>query len=153
VHLLTLHAAKGLEFELVFLPRLEERELPVRQARSSGELAEERRLLYVGITRARRELAITWVRRPSRFLAELGVGPSSEPSPGFDALRAWRLVRARAEDVPAYVVFHNRTLEEIAARRPRSLGELAAVPGVGPAKLERYGEELLAALERSGVDG
>jgi DNA helicase-2/ATP-dependent DNA helicase PcrA len=153
VHLLTLHAAKGLEFELVFLPRLEERELPVRQARSAEELAEERRLLYVGITRARRELAITWVRRPSRFLGELGIGASSESSPGFDALRAWRLARARSEDVPAYVVFHNRTLEEIAARRPRSLGELAAVSGVGPAKLERYGRELLAALEGSGVDG
>jgi ATP-dependent DNA helicase RecQ len=48
--------------------------------------------------------------------------------------------------VPAYVVFHNSTLEQIAERRPRTLTELAAVPGVGPAKLERYGEELLAIL-------
>jgi ATP-dependent DNA helicase RecQ len=48
--------------------------------------------------------------------------------------------------VPAYVVFHNATLEEIAARRPRTLDELAAVPGVGPAKLARYGREVLEAL-------
>jgi ATP-dependent DNA helicase UvrD/PcrA len=146
-HLLTYHAAKGLEFELVFLPRLEERELPAKQAKTDEEIAEERRLLYVGITRAKRELVVTWVKKPSRFLEELGIGAGrSEPPEGFDALKAWRLARAREDDVPAYLVFHNSTLEEIAARRPRSLDELAVVPGVGPAKLERYGEGVLAAL-------
>jgi superfamily II DNA helicase RecQ len=50
--------------------------------------------------------------------------------------------------VPAYVVFHNATLAEIAERRPRTLAELALVPGVGPAKLERYGHDVLAALAR-----
>jgi DNA helicase-2/ATP-dependent DNA helicase PcrA len=147
VHLLTYHAAKGLEFELVFLPRLEERELPAKQAKTDEQLAEERRLLYVGITRAKRGLVLTWVKKPSRFLAELGQGVErSEPPAGFDALKAWRLARAREDDVPAYLVFHNSTLEEIAARKPRSLDELAAVPGVGPAKLERYGEGVLEAL-------
>ena len=76
----------------------------------------------------------------------------AEPPAGFEALKAWRLTRARADEVPAYVVFHNATLEEIAARRPRSLAELAAVPGVGPAKLERYGEEVLAALAEQEVE-
>jgi DNA helicase-2/ATP-dependent DNA helicase PcrA len=152
VHLLTYHAAKGLEFELVFLPRLEERELPAKQARTEAQIAEERRLLYVGITRAKRELVVTWVKRPSRFLEELGAGAGrAEPPPGFDALKAWRLARAREDDVPAYLVFHNTTLEEIAARRPRTLDELAAVPGVGPAKLERYGGDVLAALEELAV--
>jgi ATP-dependent DNA helicase UvrD/PcrA len=147
VHLLTYHAAKGLEFEVVFLPRFEERELPAKQAKTDEQIAEERRLLYVGITRAKRQLVITWVKKPSRFLEELGFGAArSEPPPGFDALKAWRLARAREDDVPAYLVFHNSTLEEIAARRPRSLDELAAVPGVGPAKLERYGDGVLAAL-------
>ena len=147
VHLLTYHAAKGLEFEVVFLPRLEERELPVKQAKTDDQIAEERRLLYVGITRAKRQLTITWVKKPSRFLEALGVGAArSEPPPGFEALKAWRLTRARQDDVPAYLVFHNATLEEIAARRPRNLDELAAVPGVGPAKLERYGDGVLAAL-------
>jgi DNA helicase-2/ATP-dependent DNA helicase PcrA len=148
VHLVTYHGAKGLEFEVVLLPRLEDKELPHRQARTPADVAEERRLFYVGLTRAKRMLAVTWVRKPSRFLAELtgGALPAEERPEGFEALKAWRLVRARAEEVPAYVIFHNTTLAEIAGRRPRSLAELAAVPGVGPAKLERYGEEVLAAL-------
>ena len=48
--------------------------------------------------------------------------------------------------MPPYVVFHDRVLHEIADARPASLGELAQISGVGPAKLERYGDELLAAL-------
>jgi ATP-dependent DNA helicase UvrD/PcrA len=148
VHLLTYHGAKGLEFEVVLLPRLEEKELPSRRARTDAEIEEERRLFYVGLTRAKRLLAVTWVKKPSRFLRELAptAVPAAEQPAGFEALKAWRLARARAEEIPAYVVFHNTTLEEIAARRPTSLVELAAVPGVGPAKLERYGEDVLAAL-------
>jgi ATP-dependent DNA helicase RecQ len=66
--------------------------------------------------------------------------------PVFAALKRWRLERAKAEEVPAYVVFHNSTLAEVAARKPRTRAELASVPGVGPTKLERYGDDLLAAL-------
>jgi DNA helicase II / ATP-dependent DNA helicase PcrA len=161
VHLLTYHRAKGLEFEAVFLPGVEERELPVRQAKTEEAVAEERRLLYVGITRAKRHLAVTWSAeaKPSRFLSELGVevarsaprrrvDPESLP-PSFTALREWRLKRAKADGVPAYVVFHDTTLAEIAERSPRSRGELATVSGVGPAKLDRYAEEVLAALAES----
>ena len=153
VHLLTLHRAKGLEWEAVFLPRVEEGELPVRR----GDVAEERRLLYVGLTRAKRHLLVTWEGRPSRFLDELGVRAAAPPlpkkeraalpqTPAVQALREWRRARARADEVPAFVVFNDRTLAELAERTPRTLAELAAVPGIGPAKLERYGPELLARL-------
>jgi DNA helicase-2/ATP-dependent DNA helicase PcrA len=153
VHLLTLHRAKGLEWEAVFLPRVEEGELPVRR----GDVEEERRLFYVGLTRAKRHLLVTWEGKPSRFLDELGVRAAAAPlpkkertalpqTPAVAALREWRLARARAEEVPAYVVFNDRTLAELVAREPRTLAELAAVPGIGPAKLERYGPELLARL-------
>jgi DNA helicase-2/ATP-dependent DNA helicase PcrA len=155
VHLLTLHGAKGLEFEAVFVVHVEEKELPARQAKSATALAEERRLLYVGLTRAKRHLFVTWERRPSPFLAELGVAPraprrDADPDdPVFVVLKRWRLERAKADEVPAYVVFHNSTLAEVAARKPRTRDELARVPGVGPTKLDRYGDDLLAALAGS----
>jgi DNA helicase-2/ATP-dependent DNA helicase PcrA len=156
VHLLTLHRAKGLEFEAVFLPRIEEKELPCKAAmRSPDQVAEERRLLYVGMTRAKRHLALTWAGKPSRFLLELGVeaapprpkARADEPDdPTYVALKEWRLKRSKADEIPAYVVFHNSTLAEIASRRPQTIAELASVPGVGPAKLERYGRDVLEAL-------
>jgi ATP-dependent DNA helicase UvrD/PcrA len=149
VNLLTYHRAKGLEFDAVFLPRLEENELPFKRAKFADALAEERRLLYVGTTRAKRHLEITWSGDPSRFLCELGVEESERVAaddPVIKALKAWRLDRARRDEVPAFVVFHDSTLEEIARRRPSELWQLAKVSGVGPAKLERYGDELLQAL-------
>jgi DNA helicase-2/ATP-dependent DNA helicase PcrA len=149
VNLLTYHRAKGLEFDVVFLSRLDEGELPFKLARSGEALAEERRLLYVGMTRAKRHLELTWSGRPSRFLAELGVEEPERPAaddPVVKALKAWRLERAKRDEVPAFVVFHDTTLEEIARRRPQELWELAKVSGVGPTKLERYGVEVLATL-------
>ena len=64
----------------------------------------------------------------------------------FEALRRWRLETARRTQVPPYVVFHDRTLAEIARRDPTSTAALATIPGIGPAKLDRYGEAVLAAL-------
>lgn len=160
VQLLTYHRAKGLEFEAVFLPRLEEKELPIRQAKSDEEIDEERRLLYVGITRAKRRLYLTRSldAKPSRFLVELGLAADRavaarrervplEDTPEVRALRKWRLERAKADGVPAYVVFHDSTLAAIAAQRPGSRHELAEVPGIGPTKLERYGDDVIAALQ------
>ncbi|HVL65216.1 MAG TPA: ATP-dependent DNA helicase UvrD2, partial [Actinomycetota bacterium] len=156
VNLLTLHRAKGLEFTAVFLPRVVEGELPFKRAKSDAALAEERRLFYVGITRARRHLTVTWSiggrAKPSRFLQEIAAASSSERSPAktdgpaFGALKTWRLERAKADGVPAYVVFHDATLREIADRLPRSHADLSRIPGIGVAKLERYGDELLEAL-------
>ncbi len=146
VNLLTYHRAKGLEFDVVFLPRLEEGELPFKRSRNPDALAEERRLFYVGMTRAKRHLEVSWSGEPSRFLAELGVEAPKVDAATVNALKAWRLERAKKDEVPAYVVFHDKTLEEIARRRPTELWQLGKVAGVGPAKLERYGDEVLAPL-------
>ena len=167
VNLLTLHRAKGLEFSAVFLPRLVEGEIPFKRAKSEAAVSEERRLLYVGLTRAKSHLVVSWPverGRPSRFLTELRVAAVSRraavPAPGdddktdpagpeFAALKTWRLERSKADGVPAYVVFHDATLKEIARRRPETRADLAQVPGVGGTKLERYGDEVLDTL--SGV--
>ena len=184
VELLTLHRAKGLEWDAVFIPALEEGSLPVSHAKEDEiALAEERRLLYVGITRARRYLTLSWARerpsatgksagsrKPSRFLAALGVAaPAAEPSrPGtrerqpagaararlgaddavlFDALRAWRLERAREEKVSPFIVAYDTVIAEIAERRPQNEQELLSVAGIGPGKVEKYGHEILAIVD------
>jgi ATP-dependent DNA helicase RecQ len=69
-------------------------------------------------------------------------GPPADPAL-FQRLREWRSEVARRQGVPAYVVFHDKTLNELAARRPADLVELEALPGIGRSKLDRYGRELL----------
>jgi ATP-dependent DNA helicase RecQ len=68
----------------------------------------------------------------------------------FEALRETRRKLDAEAGVPPYVVFHDSTLREIAALKPRSLDELSAVQGVGAAKLDRYGEAVLAAVSTNG---
>ena len=66
--------------------------------------------------------------------------------PLFEALRGWRRERAKEQGVPPYVIFHDSTLREVAARKPTSLSALSVIEGIGDTKLERHGESLLAAL-------
>ncbi|GAB3609843.1 ATP-dependent DNA helicase UvrD2 [Humibacter ginsengiterrae] len=86
VTLCTLHAAKGLEWDDVHLVGLGDGLVPIGYARTPEAIEEERRLLYVGITRARRRLTLSWAanaagpREPSRFLAELGIRTAGEAS-------------------------------------------------------------------------
>ena len=74
------------------------------------------------------------------------------PSPvmvaASERLRAWRLERSKADGVPAYVVLSDKHLDGIAERHPTSLVELRACPGIGPAKLESYGDEILEVLAK-----
>lgn len=226
VNLLTLHRSKGLEFEAVFLPKVENNELPHRRA----DLAEERRLFYVGLTRAKSHLYVTWSTRrgASLFLEELGasegragrlsertrtrekpgtkreeieatvglrlsvsggtagevldvqegrvilgleggatlavrygetvtagerkaplVGPRQGDEDLIAALKDWRRRRAENDGVPAFVVLHDTTLNEIVDRLPRNAVELAQVEGIGPKKLELYADEILAAVSET----
>jgi DNA helicase-2/ATP-dependent DNA helicase PcrA len=167
----SLHAAKGLEWDVVFLPGLTEGNLPIVHADSDEAVAEERRLLYVGVTRARQQVLLSWPlarlpggrrnRTPSRFLDGLrpgrreGRAARAKPAASHyqfadadpalvEALREWRRGVARDAGVPAYVVFGDETLRSIAAQRPDSIQELARIPGLGPGRLDRYGAAVLA---------
>jgi ATP-dependent DNA helicase RecQ len=68
------------------------------------------------------------------------------------ALRAWRTERSRQDRVPPFIVLHDRTLVAVAAARPSSLVALRQVPGIGPTKLELYGEEILATLAATAAE-
>lgn len=188
VVLATMHAAKGLEFDAVAVIGVQEGLVPFVLASTPAQLAEENRLLYVGATRAKQWLRLSWDgsrRRPSRFLT----GPASKSAPSsparpkrqlrrcrvcgqalltgvdiklgrhadcpssydealFEALKAWRLQRARADDVPAFVVFSDATLLAVAEAEPRTPAALLEISGIGPAKLDRYGEAVLAIIAR-----
>jgi ATP-dependent DNA helicase RecQ len=81
-------------------------------------------------------------RRPVSVAEDL----SPEDAKMFERLREWRAGQAREQGVPAYVIFQDKTLREIAAQRPADLNAVACVNGVGQAKLEKYGVQILAVL-------
>jgi ATP-dependent DNA helicase RecQ len=87
---------------------------------------------------------------PRRELEPDGDEGDGDGGPLFERLRAWRSQQARTRGVPAYVVFPDRTLLEIARRSPGDLDELAEVKGVGPRKLAEFGDELLQ-IVRAGA--
>ena len=209
VTLATMHSSKGLEWRGVALIGLHEGMMPIAQAKLAEQVDEEHRLLYVGVTRARDVLRLSWSkggrgsRRPSRFLDGLGLDevesaasgrapakadrkrarqvvycrvcgralqagadvklgrhadcPSTYDEALLERLKAWRLRTAHEAGVPAYVVFTDATLIAIAESLPTSRDGLAEVSGVGPVKLERYADQVLALLsdgaEASSADG
>ena len=149
VTLASLHAAKGLEWDAVFLVSLVEGVLPISYATTPEAVEEERRLLYVGVTRARRHLTLSWAkareagrrpRKPSRFLdgaragragrprrprARSGAGRRRQVDPQlWEALRQWRSEQAAEQKQPAFCVFTDATLEAIASKRPATLQQL-----------------------------
>jgi DNA helicase-2/ATP-dependent DNA helicase PcrA len=173
VTLASLHSAKGLEWDAVFLVGLTDSTLPIQHATTPAQIDEERRLLYVGITRARERLALSWAlarspgqrrsRRPSRFLDGLrpAAAPRTKPKTAkvkaeaedaelFGRLRVWRKAQAEAQSVPPYVVFSDATLVAIADARPSTQAGLARISGVGPTKLDRYATPLLEVI--AGAD-
>ncbi|MFN8052959.1 MAG: ATP-dependent DNA helicase UvrD2 [Acidimicrobiales bacterium] len=201
VDLSTFHAAKGLEWPVVYVAGLEEGLVPIHYANTPESAAEETRLLYVALTRAERQLTLTWAekrsfgtrsqsRKRSPLLETVGIaiellresnqpidlrasvaavaaeraklrstdggtrparasraGASTELSADdselFDRLKRWRIEQARAADVPAFVIFNDATLSEVARQRPATHQELLAVSGIGTVKAQRFGPDLL----------
>ncbi|MGH3986518.1 MAG: DNA helicase RecQ [Pseudonocardiaceae bacterium] len=74
-----------------------------------------------------------------------------DAAPAFEQLRAWRAAAAKEQGVPAYVIFHDATLRQIATEAPSTLAELSTISGVGETKLAKYGQQILDTL--AGTDG
>ena len=86
-------------------------------------------------------------RSDSRGSRDIDLSPAAQPR--FEALRELRMQLAREQNVPAYMIFSNATLRDIAEEDPNEMDELATISGVGAAKLERYGEAVLAAIRQA----
>jgi ATP-dependent DNA helicase RecQ len=85
-------------------------------------------------------------RRRSTGVAMVAADLDAGATEAFERLRTWRAATAKEQGVPAYVVFHDATLRDIATRVPTTLDELSTVAGVGVVKREKYGPRLLEAL-------
>ena len=157
VHLLTYHRAKGLEFEAVFLPRLEDKELPSTPRADGGGAgrgaAAALRRHHAGEAAARGDLVAAAEPVPggARRCGRARPAPAArgERAPTRTSRRRPRRSGAGASNargrtsVPPYVIFPDRTIDELLARRPSSVAELAAIHGLGPARLARFGRRAL----------
>jgi DNA helicase-2/ATP-dependent DNA helicase PcrA len=178
VVLATVHRVKGQEWPLVVVHRADADQLPHRLA---DDVEEERRLFHVALTRASERVVVVCGPDRSPFVAELDRDPGDDPpmvepvgsrrepprpatapkgdadvltGPDavlYEALRAMRN-QLRAGK-PAYTVFHDSTLRDIARARPRTLEALGHISGIGTTKLERYGDAVLAVVEEVGDAG
>ncbi|MFG1652691.1 DNA helicase RecQ [Micromonospora sp. NPDC049275] len=133
----------------------------VRQLLAEGLLAVEGDYGTLALTEASTEVlgrrrTVTMRREPERQASSRSSKPRgaatvvAELTPAaasvFERLRAWRAATAKEQGVPAYVIFHDATLRQIAGDAPTSLAELSRVNGVGENKLAKYGEQILAVL-------
>ena len=120
-------------------------------------LTPEGRAVAKGEARPELELPQAGPARRSRKRADTSAPAANPDAPSDPALlarlKAWRTGEARRRSMPPYVIFHDRTLALVAARRPGTLDELGAISGVGPAKLAAYGDALLGLLARGAEDG
>lgn len=175
VTLSTVHRVKGQEWPHVVVHHVDAEQYPHRLAE---DVEEERRLFHVAITRASSHATIVTGPQPSPFVEELTTEPApgriisshrpdpapvkavkpkkSDPTADLDPASAGRFERLKrlrtelAAGKPAYVVFDNKTLAAIARAAPTSKQDLSRISGVGPAKLDKYGDafvELIATLD------
>jgi DNA helicase-2/ATP-dependent DNA helicase PcrA len=175
VLLSTVHRVKGQEWPHVIVHLADAEQYPHRLA---DDVEEERRLFHVAVTRASRHATIVTGPRPSPFVAELTTEPSAarvvsshrpepvaararssslapaDPAADLDEAGQQRFAALRdlrndlRDGKPAYVVFDNKTLAAIARQAPTTLRDLGRISGVGPAKLERYGDAVIALMQR-----
>lgn len=171
VTLATIHAIKGMEAEMVFVIGCNSINFPCKGSEHPviemvkvdeyDKEEEERRVFYVSMSRVKNSLYLTYSgNKPTYFIStsmkkmieekEVKVQPkekaeiSIDQSKGMIArLKEWRRELSKEHDVPAYVIMHDRTLVDIAQKRPQESAELEEIYGLGPTKIMKYGEEIL----------
>ena len=177
VRLSTIHRVKGREWDRVIVFGANDGVMPHRLADDVEE--ERRVFHVAITRAVERAVVLADIERPSPFVAELrgtaprpaeasrvvrsSSAPSVTPRPKesddrdldaveqerFERLREWRKQRASDEGVPAYVVASNKTLRAVAIARPTDLGALLRCPGIGPTKIELYGDDILEVLDEA----
>jgi ATP-dependent DNA helicase RecQ len=120
---------------------------PDHEAFGALRLTEASRPVLKGERRIELRRAIQRKAKPSVRPRAMSAGePLAADAALLERLKAWRAGQAREQAVPAYVIFHDRTLAALAAARPRDVDGLSAIDGIGARKLERYGPQLLELL-------
>lgn len=185
ITLATIHAIKGLEAELVFVVGCSMANFPCRGSEHPviemlkvdeyDKEEEERRLLYVAMSRAKSALCLSYSgSRPTYFITSemLKLLDGNEPDirdekpaknkaanqkniappPGdqlLAQLKEWRRALSKDTGTPAFMILHDRTLQELAALTPKTTDELCEIHGLGPSKISRYGNELIEIINKS----
>lgn len=179
VTLSTVHAIKGLEAEVVYVIGANSFSFPCRASEHPildilktsecyDKYEEELRVLYVALSRAKSQLVINYYSTLTPFIDNKTINEISgkvridgkifkkEKSKVlggnlFDALKSWRLEESRRLNVKAYQVFSDRTLNEICQVNPGTTEDLHDIHGIGPAKVRRFGEDVLRIVLENGA--
>jgi DNA helicase-2/ATP-dependent DNA helicase PcrA len=175
VTLSTVHAIKGLEAELVYMIGVNSQMYPcivsehpflniVKLDDDYDKYAEELRLLYVGLTRAKKQLVVSYYNSLSKFITKdvkeclnpVKNSTTSNNSSSYkisgsaesvrEELRLWRLEKSRELGIKPYMIFSDRTLNELVERKPKEFYELQTINGIGPTKVVKFGEDILRIL-------
>ncbi len=170
VTLATIHAIKGMEAEMVFVTGCTYANFPCRgsehpvvdmvKVEEYDKEEEERRLFYVAMSRAKNSLYMTYSgSKPTYFITdgmlsimeekELDIQPKERrgdmklSGDVVERLKSWRRALSSQQGVPAFMIMHDRTLMEVAQKKPMTFAELEQVHGFGPAKVMKYGSDIL----------
>lgn len=171
ITLATIHAIKGMEAEMVFIIGCIAVNFPCKgsehpvidmvKVEEYDKEEEERRLFYVAMSRAKRVLYLSYygsnhtyfiTDQMLKLIDETEVDLKLKTSPKFNILKSndlltrlkdWRRQVCKEHDIPAYIIMHDRTLIDISIKIPGTTDELEKVHGLGPAKIMKYGEQIL----------
>ncbi len=172
VTLATIHAIKGLEAEMVFVIGCNNSNFPCKASEHPviemvkvdeyDKEEEERRLFYVAMSRAKKSLYLTYTgKNPTNFVTKdvleliqdkkikmqtkVKINSSSDI---LTRLKDWRREISTQQGLPAFIIMHDKTLVDLAQKMPSTIRELKTVHGMGPNKINRYGEEILSIISQ-----